>query len=282
MSNWLNNFMVGKKKYSASVILPIVIAIIQVMTADSDKAQTLIALAQEFLPTLIALVGGVSYTIMEGINDNAKIKNSNGSAVVNGLVSGQTTQPAQVTNGQAAEPAAATTVSPSVQIQTPAPTWNVKAFDDKVKQKAAQTYGVLNPSTELFQALAEGQATKCDFIEHAVVFWDYALMKADARFADIWGYNFAEATEKVTEPGCPKAPTACGSFSILKHKALALGEQFYTAYLDYDRILGKSRDVQILANYVTYEGFDWKGRLASVHQNLYFVGERASDLLRYV
>jgi hypothetical protein len=106
-------------------------------------------------------------------------------------------------------------------------------------------------------------------------------MKADARFADIWGYSFVEAAEKVKEPGCPKAKTACGSFSNLRHKALALGEQFYTAYLDYERIYEKSQDVQVLARYAA-QGFDWKGRLASVHQNLYFVGERASDLLRYV
>lgn len=161
-----------------------------------------------------------------------------------------------------------------------APTWDVLAFDKLVKEKAPLTYGVLNPSTEFYQALNEGQVTQADYIEHVEAFWDFALMKADARFNDIWGYGFAEAIEKVREPGCPKAPSTCGSFSNLKHKALALGEQFYIAYLDYDRTRQKLLDVRALMGYAA-RGFDWKGRLATSHQNLYFVGEMAAALLAY-
>jgi hypothetical protein len=85
MSNALNNFMAGKKKYSASVILPIIIAIIQIMVTNTETQASLIGLAQEFLPTLIALVGGIGYTIVEGINDNTRLKNSASNGAVNGF-----------------------------------------------------------------------------------------------------------------------------------------------------------------------------------------------------
>jgi homospermidine synthase len=139
---------------------------------------------------------------------------------------------------------------------------------------------VLNPSTELYQALTTGQNTDCQFIDHAVEYWDYILMKADARFSDIWGYSFREAVEKVSEPGCPTYKTNCGSFSNLRHKALAMGEKYYVSYLDYDRAREKSLDVQALAQ-AAAKGFDWKALLPSTYQNLYFVGERAADLLKY-
>ena len=82
MNNALNNFMVGKKKYSASVILPIIIAIIQVMVTNPETQASLTGLMQEFLPTIIALVGGIAYTIMEGINDNSRLKNSTANGAV--------------------------------------------------------------------------------------------------------------------------------------------------------------------------------------------------------
>jgi hypothetical protein len=272
MSNVLNNFMAGKKKYSASVILPIIIAIIQVMVQDQTTASTLVELAQEFLPTIIALVGGIGYTIVEGINDNARLKNSASNGAVNGSVPAQplnTSQPAQV-NGQQ--------TTSTVLESAPYP-WDVQAFDEQVKKKAPITYGVLNESTELYQAMNSGADTRCDYIEHAVEYWDYLVMKADARFSQIWGYSFREAQEKVPEPGCPTHPSTCGSFSNLKHKALALGEAYYTAFLDYERIKQKSLDIQSLAEYVK-RVFNWKTALAVYNQNLYMLGELAAQLLK--
>jgi len=104
-------------------------------------------------------------------------------------------------------------------------------------------------------------------------------MKADARFSDVWGYSFKEAQEKVQEPGCPTHPSTCGSFSNLKHKALALGESYYTAYLDYERIRQKSLDVVSLAEYVK-KGFNWKTALPVAHHTLYWLGEDAAQLLK--
>jgi len=82
MGNALNNFMVGKKKYSASVILPIIIAIINVFVTNTETANSLVELVQEFLPTIIALVGGVGYAIIEGINDNTKLKTATATAAM--------------------------------------------------------------------------------------------------------------------------------------------------------------------------------------------------------
>ena len=279
MSNALNNFMAGKKKYSASVILPIIIAIIQIMVTNTETQASLIGLAQEFLPTLIALVGGIGYTIVEGINDNTRLKNSASNGVVNGSLPAQalnTSQPAQVNSQQTTSderPATSTVLEPAPQL------WDVQAFDEQVKKKAPITYGVLNESTELYQAMNSGADTKCDYIEHAVDFWDYLTMKADARFSAIWGYSFREAQEKVQEPGCPTHQSTCGSFSNLKHKALALGEAYYTAYLDFERIRTKSLEIQSLAEYVK-RGFNWKSALAVSNQNLYMLGEVAAQLLK--
>jgi hypothetical protein len=279
MSNVLNRFMEGKKKYSASVILPIIIAVIQVMVHDQATQSTLVGLAQEFLPTVIALVGGVAYTIMEGINDNTRLKNSASNSSVNGLPPDWAQNSSQlnvVNSGQASSHESPATSS----ILEPAPyPWNVQAFDEQVKKKAPVTYGVLNPSTELYQAMNSGVDAKCDYIEHAVDYWDYLVMKADARFSDIWGYSFREAQEKVQEPGCPTHPSTCGSFSSLKHKALALGEAYYTAYLDFERIKTKSLDIQSLAEYVK-RGFNWKAALPVSNQNLYMLGELAAQLLK--
>lgn len=270
MSNALNNFMVGKKKISASVFIPIIVAFIQAFFGDTKNATTIIELVQEFAPTLIALVGGIGYTIVEGINDNTRIKTSSG----NGSTAGVLMTGVPGANGITPSPIG----QPGITIPEIAPAWDMAAFDKKVKEKAPSTYGVSTPSTELYQALTTGQTEPCQYIEHAVAYWDYATMKADARFADVWGYSFREAAEKVSEPGCPKSPASCGSFSNLKHKALNMGEGFYTSYLDYDRISEKSRNVQVLAEYAR-RGFDWKGKLPTIYQSLYYVGEMASSLL---
>lgn len=272
MSNAINNFMVGKKKISASVILPIIIAFIQVIMGDNQNASTIIELVQEFAPTLIALVGGISYAVIEGVNDNTRIKATNG-ATSSGAGIMAPTASNNGNGGVITSPIG----QPGIAIPELAPAWDMAAFDKKVKEKAPLTYGASTPSTELYQALTMAQAEPCHYIEHAVAFWDYATMKADARFTDVWGYSFREATEKVSEPGCPKCPSACGSLSSLKHKALNMGEGFYTSYLDYERVSEKSRNVQVLAQYAR-QGFNWK-QLPSIYMNLYYVGEMAANLL---
>jgi hypothetical protein len=281
MGKWLNNFMTGKKKYSASVIIPIIITIINLVISDPEQQNTLAGLVQEFMPTLIALVGGVVFTIVEGINDNTKIKNAALVQASNGLVAPaypvttQQTQESNQASGNSAVPAAVAVVA------APVPPWDMQAFDARVKERAPITYGASNPSTELYQALAEGQASPAEHIEHIEAYWDYVVMKADARFANVWGYSFREATEKVSEPGCPTFTTSCGSFSNLKHKALAMGEKYYVSYLDYDNAMGKLQNVRVLTGMVTSRGFDWKARLAPAYRNLYYVGEMAPELLKY-
>ncbi len=138
---------------------------------------------------------------------------------------------------------------------------------------------MLNPSTELFTALDTGQVTQAEYFDHVVSFWDYVLMKADVRFAGQWGYNFQEALENVREPGCPTNQAGCGSFSNLKHKALALGELYYVSYLDYARIERKVSDLSMLAGHVV-AGFNWRSKLPRNRQTLYWVGEMAAELLK--
>lgn len=272
MGEALNNFMAGKKKYSAAVILPIVIAIINVFVTDPEAQTSIVGLVQEFLPTVIALVGGVAYTVVEGVNDNSKIKNSAVIAQGNGTVAAQpvtASQPSQVQ----AQPAVSAALDPAPQ------PWDIQAFDELIKKKVTATYGVQTPATELYQAMNTGADTHCDYIEHAVDYWDYLIMKADARFSDVWGYSFREAQERVKEPGCPTHLSTCGSFSNLKHKALSLGEAYYTAFLDYDRIRIKSLEIQSLAEYVK-RGFNWKVALAVSNHNLYMLGETAGQLIK--
>jgi hypothetical protein len=276
MGNFLNNFMIGKKKYSSAVVLPIIIALVNVFILDPVTREHTTNLLSEFMPTMIALVGGVSYAIIEGINDNTKIKagcTAGAGPVLTPIITPQVM--AQVAAGN---PQGEASGSAQPQLQNSA-AWDMKAFDEKVKQKAPITYGVLNSSTEFNQALLSGQDAPANNIADLMAYWDYVQMKADMRFSEVWGYSFREAVDKVSEPGCPTCPTTCGSFSNLKHKALALGEKYYTSYLDYERTRQRNWDTQALAE-VAARGFDWKGRLAPIYQNLYFAGEMASYLVQ--
>jgi hypothetical protein len=177
--------------------------------------------------------------------------------------------------GEAIPPPQATPALPVIQL--PAPPWDAAAFDAQVKKKAAAKYGVDNASTELSAAMDIGQDTPTDYIEHVQAYWDYATMKADARFTEVWGYSYPEAELKVREPGCPNNKTTCGNWSNLKHKALSLGEGFYASYLDYERIQRKANDVNKLAALVA-KGFNWREYLPWNRQTLYWTGELASEL----
>jgi hypothetical protein len=79
MNDFINRFMTGKKKISTAALIPIVVAGIQMIVGDPEQAETLIEMVQEFLPTIVALVGGLGYAIIEGVNDNTKIKVNAGS-----------------------------------------------------------------------------------------------------------------------------------------------------------------------------------------------------------
>ena len=139
-----------------------------------------------------------------------------------------------------------------------------------------------NAATELFTALDTGQVTPAASYDDVVAYWDYVNMKANARFTVVWGYGFQEAFEKRNEPGCPTAKTKCGGgLNNLKHKALVLGDQYYTAYLDYARIAEKGGDVYQLSLKVK-EGFDLRSKLPDNRQTLYWVGESTAELLKYL
>jgi len=159
--------------------------------------------------------------------------------------------------------------------------WDLDAFDQLVQKKAPLKYSVLNPATELFMAMDLGQVTRAEHFDHVEAYWDYIQMKADSRFNSIWGYSYAEALENVAEPGCPSKPSTCGRFSSLKHKALSLGEQYYTAFLDYSRIQRKAGDIAELSYHVQ-RGLNWRAMLPTNRQTLYWTGESAAELLKYL
>ena len=74
MQDFIDRFMTGKKKISAAVWIPIIVSAVTAIFGDTTTASNLIDIVQEYAPAIIALGGGVGYAIIEGINDNARIK----------------------------------------------------------------------------------------------------------------------------------------------------------------------------------------------------------------
>ncbi len=69
----VNDALSGKKKLIASVGLPIAVGLIQAFVQDPEQAKSLIELVNQYFPTIIALIGGIGFTVVEGINDQKKI-----------------------------------------------------------------------------------------------------------------------------------------------------------------------------------------------------------------
>ena len=71
IGTWINNFMVGKKKYSFAVLLPTIIGIIQsfVGTQDPQTADLLTRFVDQYGLTILTTVAGVIYATLEGVKD---------------------------------------------------------------------------------------------------------------------------------------------------------------------------------------------------------------------
>jgi len=70
----INKFMSGKKKITASLIIPILIAIINTFVSDPETAETLRELVTMYIPTLVAIIAGWFYTANEAAVDKERAK----------------------------------------------------------------------------------------------------------------------------------------------------------------------------------------------------------------
>jgi hypothetical protein len=222
--DWLSRFMVGKKKYSAAIIIPIVVAIINMLATagfmSADTAQGLGDLVTEFLPTLVALFGGIAYTIVEGVNDNTRAKNTVVSTVSNGTVAPaiQTVvQPAQ------AQPQAVKTV------ETPIP-FDKESFMSRVEADVVKDFGVRNACTLYYEArrvlrefwtLNNPQAVKdC---------WSFIGTLVENAFAEVWKQTYDDALIHLNDKA------EC-TYPNLEFKAIQEGMAYYAILQEYQEV----------------------------------------------
>lgn len=157
--------------------------------------------------------------------------------------------------------------------------FNPLLFHAAVLEKVEGKYGVKNPCTIAFQAADLGMVTPCASLEHAKGYWDYLCDLYEEGFADIFGYGYAGALEKVKEPGCPNCTgefAKCGGWMSLRAKALYMGDKFYVILLYLEDTLQKNDDLNRLIAF----GVSWKRvkYLLGPWDTLYHVG----NLARYI
>lgn len=169
MQDWLDRFMVGKKKYSASIVIPIIVAIVNTIFAGKPEAQTLIALVQEFAPTLVAFFGGLVYTIMEGLRDRERAK----------LQPTITTSPvAQPLSSPEASPFSSgqiTTQPPTTVPTIATPAFNTVEFHQKVLAEMERRGMERTPYSEVLCAEYVGRETPANSLADVYAYWQYLL-----------------------------------------------------------------------------------------------------------
>jgi hypothetical protein len=222
-TDWLSKFMVGKKKYSASIVIPIIIAIINMLAVmgivKPDQVSGIEGLIQEFFPTLIALFGGIAYTVVEGINDNTRAKNGTVAAVVSTSVS-----PAVPTVSQPAQ------AQPQVEkTETPIP-FDKEAFMNMVEENVVKDFGVRNACTLYYEArrilrefwtLHNKEAMRnC---------WSFMATLVSNAFQEVWLQSFDDALIHLNDkPNC--------TYPNLEFKAIQEGMAHYAILQEYKEV----------------------------------------------
>jgi len=157
--------------------------------------------------------------------------------------------------------------------------FNPLLFHAAVVEKVEAKYGEKNPSTIAFQAADLGMVTPCASLEQAQGYWDYLVALYEEGFAHIFGYGYADAVEKVREPGCPKCTgefTKCGGWMSLQAKAHYMGDPFYVILLYLEDTLQKHDDL----NKLIAAGVSWVKvkRSLGPYDTLYHVGNLARSI----
>lgn len=204
----INNFLAGKKKYSA-FLLPILVAIVQAFQLDPETSKQIM----DYLPTITALLSGIAFIIVEGINDQAKIVGSAATATAqasNGIAATTTTAP-PIENSVAAQKQAATQSTASASDQAKpaddprtAISFNAEEFDAKVEDRAKQSYLEANDITRYFAAADLGNTARWASLYHQLAYQDYMVAKAMKAFQAKFGYPYAEADKHLADDNkCP-------------------------------------------------------------------------------
>jgi len=256
MQDWLDKFMVGKKKYSASVVLPIIIAVINVIVANPETAQNLTGLVQEFVPTLIAFFGGIAYTIIEGLRDRelAKGKTTLGSTEALSAV----VPPSAVSAVSQLQPSAqaAPAAPPAVPVvEAPPEPLDIKAFHERVLADVESRYKETNPATIFYEACDKGSKTKCEHISHAQDYYDYLVSLAYAAEAYV-----KEQTQQETA-------AAGGCKGLVDPEYAKMLQDLNTTIRNRDYVYALART-----------NIDWKTAL-DINATLYNVGVWAQHLI---
>jgi len=159
--------------------------------------------------------------------------------------------------------------------------FNPLLFHAAVVEKVEAKYGEKNPCTIAFQAADLGMVTPCASLEQAQGYWDYLVGLYEQAFVHIFGYGYADAVEKVREPGCPKCTppevgAKCGGWMSLQAKAHYMGDEFYVILLYLEDTLQKHDDL----NKLIAAGVSWVKvkRSLGPWDTLYHVG----NLARYI
>jgi hypothetical protein len=222
-TDWLSRFMTGKKKYSAAIIIPIVVAIINMLATagfvSTETAEGLGSLVTDFFPTLVALFGGIAYTVVEGINDNTRAKNS---TVV--AATGQTV-PAATEN--TSQPALMQPQEAKTEIALP---FDKESFMGIVEENVVKDFGVRNACTIYYEArrvlreyvrFNNNQALKdC---------WTFIGNLVDKAFEEIWRQSYDDALIHLNDDSTCTYPN-------LEYKAIQQGMAHYAILQEYREV----------------------------------------------
>jgi hypothetical protein len=165
----LQQFMDGKKKYSAFIIT-ILATMIPLFIQDPEAQKTIM----DYVPSIAAALAGIFYILTQGGIDKETEKAKTATAQAT-LVTANGTQ-----NGTYAQPAQPQAQSqPVAELPTP---FDPKAFHEDVMATVKATYTEVNQCTLFYKARDKGSVTDCQNISQAVDYWNYLVdLAVDAK-----------------------------------------------------------------------------------------------------
>ncbi|MGA7678328.1 MAG: hypothetical protein WCA51_08180, partial [Dehalococcoidia bacterium] len=159
----LQNFLDGKKKYSAFIITALA-TMIPLFIQDPEAQKTVL----DFVPSVAAALAGIFYIVTQGNVDKEKAK-----AVL--ATNGTTTSTQTAAEAQPAQPQQQTQ---PVKTEPPAEPLDLKLFHERVLNDTAAKYSEQNAATVFYTARDKGGLTTCHDIKQAQDYWDYLVTLA--------------------------------------------------------------------------------------------------------
>jgi len=236
----------GKKKWTAALI-----AIAGTVAAQFAPGQE--SAIMETVQTMAPMLIGGIYIIMQWMHDDKKeqVKVEHEKTI-------QIQTQTQATNHQ----------SPvTTEPEPPAP-FDPAAFDQKVEQRAPETYLDANDMTRFFAARDLGRTAPCSYLNKAVDYWLYLLDKAHKAFICKFGYPYNEAENHLADN------KQCSYYSV-ENMARQKGIDYYAMLRELRWAERKVKDIEELY----HSDIDWYAKLES--PTLYSVGQLARQLLNH-